>query len=757
MKKSHKRKGVVQPRLPADVRRSAESRRGAVLLVVMGILALLSVFAVSFASLVSLEKSASRNYIDSVRARFVARAGLQRAIAELREAARRRPYDDPRPLSSSNPNRGEPWVYQQRYQTTYRGLDDANLISFRKQDPGYVVETVTGTGTSTQPLVYSGMMGKTYGNRAMDSYRLKILDCASMINVNNKDEAALERMLTSLLRAHIDRADSEGYTAGINDSQAVTIAQRVRQRRPGGGFKTKAELGILMRDFTGGPNISDDMWLRLRDDLTCFGWQDSKVILPPRTVTTGSSSSSTTTGSGSGSSGLDLTSRAPVNMNTASKEVLTACFAGLEGRIERFRRTFNGTTAALANRSGFPVTLSISFNQAANLAQKIIVRRSSGSGGSSTTGEVGEGPFKSWFEFETWLDHHSNWANARRRDLVKAMANPNTDLCYNKFAAEGNHIYRWRQAGNAYIPTVPRELDKSDLTAITTELCFSSMGFFEITSLGQIWNGGQPDGGQTRLRSDEIVASQSIQSVVQVFNVFRLTTQRDFERDREYRDKKLFLPYTKGSTGAVKGFTSLAAKEGAWPATLTQPEYSNNHVLPVAGSGVTLGESNFTLSQEYNPADYDGQIILNGLARIFPTDQEDPRRLRPRLAAAAQDPLLRSRHRSLERRLGLPERVRPDHRVGRGAQHLDGGQDDQRPARRGALAAQPGLDRQRPVPRLRPDQHRRADHRGARPLYRLRRQQPRPPAGHDSLLGQAGRRSDPEPEAGLLLLDRRSP
>ena len=162
----------------------------------------------------------------------------------------------------------------------------------------------------------------------------------------------------------------------------LAVAQRVRQRRPGGGFKTKAELGILMRDFTGGPNISDDMWLRLRDDLTCFGWQDSKVILPPRTVTTGSSSSSTTTGSGSGSSGLDLTSRAPVNMNTASKEVLTACFAGLEGRIERFRRTFNGTTAALANRSGFPVTLSISFNQAANLAQKIIVRRSSGSGGS---------------------------------------------------------------------------------------------------------------------------------------------------------------------------------------------------------------------------------------------------------------------------------------------------------------------------------------------------------------------------------------
>jgi hypothetical protein len=608
---------------------SNENRKGAILLVAMGILALLTIFAITFANLTSLEKSASRNYVDSVRARMIARAGLERSIAELRKVAETKTYDDARPLNAGNPaESGDPWIYRQRYSGAFASLSTTKQVSFPMSDNTYQLQEYDALGKpNSTPSVFvsSGRLGSSYSN-GMDTYRLKILDCASMIYVNDANTAALERMIKNLLIAH-----------KRNQADAAAMATRVRIRRPGAGYRTKAEIGLIIKKTGGTPSLSEPEWLKVRDDLTCFAWQDNKVIAPPRASTI---ATSTTTGSTTNAR-LNLTERAPVNMNTASVEVLTAVLAELSAIKLVYTRTYNGSDAT---RTPQLLPVSISFDEAQNLATAIVNRREGG--GTTTSSEVPGGPFKSWYEFETWLDGHLSWATtsngspAQKADLVRAMANPNTDIALHKWGLEGNHIYRWVKttAGLAsgqltFLPAEPREIDKTDLDKVTTEMCFSSMGFFEITSLGQVWNSGlvtNPGSANRRIVLNELVAEQSVTSVVQVFNVLRLTSQRDFERDREYLDPKLYLPYKGGSTGATLGFTSLAAEDGDWPASLTQPEYSNKHVLPDIGSTSSTGSGSssaagadfFTLSSDYEPANYDGQIILNGLARIKATDPD---------------------------------------------------------------------------------------------------------------------------------------
>lgn len=61
-------------------------RRGAVLLITLGVLAVLVVFALALASLLRLERRAATNVTDAARARFVAEAGIERATFGLTES-----------------------------------------------------------------------------------------------------------------------------------------------------------------------------------------------------------------------------------------------------------------------------------------------------------------------------------------------------------------------------------------------------------------------------------------------------------------------------------------------------------------------------------------------------------------------------------------------------------------------------------------------------------------------------------------------
>jgi len=64
--------------------RAVRRHRGSMLVIALGVLALLSILAVTFVSLMKLELLASRNYVNGVKARLIAEGGMEEAITELK-------------------------------------------------------------------------------------------------------------------------------------------------------------------------------------------------------------------------------------------------------------------------------------------------------------------------------------------------------------------------------------------------------------------------------------------------------------------------------------------------------------------------------------------------------------------------------------------------------------------------------------------------------------------------------------------------
>src|SRR5262245_45830538 len=62
----------------------ARSRRGAVLIVVLGVLIVLSLLGISFARISTLDRRVASSFLDSVRAQLLARSGVERAVDVLR-------------------------------------------------------------------------------------------------------------------------------------------------------------------------------------------------------------------------------------------------------------------------------------------------------------------------------------------------------------------------------------------------------------------------------------------------------------------------------------------------------------------------------------------------------------------------------------------------------------------------------------------------------------------------------------------------
>src|ERR1051325_12096286 len=58
-------------------------RKGAVLIIVLGVLAVLALLATTFATLQATERQVSRNYMDTVRAKLLAQSGINDAMAQL--------------------------------------------------------------------------------------------------------------------------------------------------------------------------------------------------------------------------------------------------------------------------------------------------------------------------------------------------------------------------------------------------------------------------------------------------------------------------------------------------------------------------------------------------------------------------------------------------------------------------------------------------------------------------------------------------
>ncbi|MCO5172370.1 MAG: hypothetical protein M9894_39225 [Planctomycetes bacterium] len=573
----------------------------------IAILTLLAVFSLAFVQLVNFERHASTNYVDAVRARMVARAGLQRAIAELQRIAQTKHYSDPD---------GDHWRFSYTRPTGAPATLELNLLSTTR--PSFWVEDANRK-MFNQPLVYSGAVSSTYGGDSIDVYKLKIIDAASQLNLNHPDDVSLQRMLKNLLRA----AAEQDPLWTLTEADAALLATRIVDRKPKEGFRSLTEVWAVLSQplLPGGKNVvtpGADRWthssqngarLPLRDMLTCSSWVDESVIRPWNL-------------NGDGRRSLPITPRAPVNLNTASVPVLTAVLAELQG-------------------SGRFGTAATTYESGRALAQAIRARVAPTGGSGTTTPQ----PFKTWYEFEQWLD--VTWAPqsgtvatfnhpalngaippntlATRstspsagiireqlvRDLVKAALNPNTML--NKFGAHAT------QGGSRHGPggriALPRMLDKSDLTAHGTEGCLDSMGIFDITSLGMVLIRSERTGGAANDKHMLVVAEQTQQAVVRVYDVLRLTSQAHFEQHRAFMAAGDFIQaFDRNWSYTVPG-VNRATFEGfaGWPGVTSYPVYS------LARERTDPG---LAMEDAYEAADWDGHLLLSNLlaTRVQPMD-----------------------------------------------------------------------------------------------------------------------------------------
>ncbi|MCE9584386.1 MAG: hypothetical protein K8T20_18010 [Planctomycetes bacterium] len=570
--------------------------RGFVLLVALGILGVLGLLAAAFATLSRVERVVSASYVDKVRAKLLAESGLERAIAEIRSRDQIQAWDDTR----------NSWYYREMLNGpvgtfSYSPATIASLNGFTPTraygtpprrlevavDDAIQNGTLAGLslGDPTRPGA-SGEMPGTY-EKGGDFYAIKALDCASMLFVNDQNPQ-IQRLLNNL--GVILKVDAGLGTSFKLGDEIVAVAKA--RNKP---FSHKTEiLDLVFIPKLGAVNGRERFKL-VRDFITCHAWVDYTTMhfgpkpagfaatapaTPVDIIDRGGVVTQFVTASGSGTfpakfgGGNEwVEPRAPVNVNTASREVLVAMLWGLAATFEDYDHA-----------SGHLVTRAISISQAeAEIAADHIIsaRYSFGT-------PAGAWSFNDWMHFREEVIDSIPGLDRFKRALIHANANPNTDI-------------RKLNPDLLLVDPNPRTeskdlvlLDKSDITVKSTEWTFSSMGLYEIESLGRVVSGGRT------------LAQESVETVVKIFDALRFTTQEQFEKDRSWTNDD-----------PAKSEGDLYAD--GYPPVASMPEYAYNNpkTVPSPRYKSATGDLSFA-------ADYDGYLTLNGpakvLAGVTPTD-----------------------------------------------------------------------------------------------------------------------------------------
>ncbi len=572
-------------------------QRGFALLISMGILGLLAILGTTFVMLSRVEVDTASSYVDRVRARMVAFSGLEAALGALNGYDRQQPWSGHywngvypttsvgrNGLSAIGDGGSDDWYYGELFKTigaaytaTERPYGQAIPRLGRSLTitgaPGYTVPPATAVafqkgvatsdtgvtmGYSSDPNVFRG----TYVNRPDnpgDFYILKIVDSASRIYVNdsNRPDASggsgrLADMLNTLGGELVPSIPGLGTTImaarGANNAKFL----------PNTPFKDEADFRARMA-----ASLTTSQLDQLKDFITFYAWTDPNVVRVPFISATPISDPN------------DF--RAPVNINTATKEVLVAVLNGVSATFPQRVPTNNAPAM---------VTVTLSLTEARALADHIIACRYFYGGNPAVPIAY---PHVDWMHvFEDTFDTFTGYSNTgsggppgfsyilAKKDLCKAAFCPNTT------------IKKWNPDIILVDPDITGRtdftlLDKSDLKNVTTEFCFGSMGFYDIEVVGMIWD--------IRGRT---MATHTIQSTVKTHDVLRLSTQEQFEMHREFpstaREPMGTAPYNPGSRQV---------------SITTLPEYPFDRNYPaVVGTNPWPGSA-------VRPAKYDGQLILN--------------------------------------------------------------------------------------------------------------------------------------------------
>ncbi|MBI4576811.1 MAG: hypothetical protein HY722_11155 [Planctomycetes bacterium] len=486
-------------------RARASGPRGSVYIFVLGVLSLLAILGAAMVSTTHIEKVAAGAFLDTVRAELVARQGVERVAAELGREEQARSTIGPRP----------PWLYRSAGGTATAAepglgqpLDDrARHLSYPTR------RTVGGVD-----LDVSGVAGGTYVQDG-DTYLLKVLDAAGQLHLNGP-QASLGLMLEVLGRAIVEDFQRR-FGEAIANPVPTGLGRRIvdyRNGLPGRRLSSKQQLRTLMplADFE-----------RLADYVTVQGWADPGTVAPDDPPDEVLDRQLQTEGTSlfveyPRTFRFRSEARYPVNINSAPMPVLAALFCGLYAyEIDR-RALADSERINLYSQDRLIAQRlrPISYEEAVDLADLVIAHR-------ATT------PFPCRAAFVDWLATSVVAGNLEvgptgatlssiRSGIVVAATGP--DLRFSLYTPSHPVFTVVEKATVRYnvdqaLPGTAAPGEFNFLESGTTELCYSSMGYYEVQCLGQV-----------RGPRSEVLSERTLTTVVKLYDVYRHSNQRDFEQ-----------------------------------------------------------------------------------------------------------------------------------------------------------------------------------------------------------------------------------
>ena len=522
------------------------------LIVALGVLTLLSLLAVSFAILMSIEQKIAVNYVDNVRATFLASAGREASVVYLR-----RSISDQNTLLSQDLKQRFPWLYNNGDYSL--PLEKAMMM----KNPASVVS-------------FYGDLGATYpGGR--DRYGSMIIDTNSQFNLNNRfmvirlgggriDDPIYVRILTNLGKAI---SQIQGVKNPIPENKARAILE-YRNQLENQRFSSKEQLIEI---------LGKESYELVKNYVTVHSWVDHKAVLPTEEIL-GNDPYSTI--GNIPSINYQLSERSPLNINTASLEVLTAVIAGVGGRtvftyndvnVEKARQLIDSQSkkwqistsigqkyeATDSSINSLYIWIEpFNLREAQMIAENLIEWRTkrgpfdnleelyeaidlmfSGRFGKDVFSKywgrvkgivlkrisqevIDSGNMRNPFLERGMVEVLRNIVRKGAADCLKANFNPNADVAFfnpntgvAKVVDKANLLYM--RPGK----TSAGQYGKAEVRQ-TLDACFTPMGIFEITTLGLVES-----------KDRKVEAKAKIHTLVWIYDAVRHTTQADFEANSD--------------------------------------------------------------------------------------------------------------------------------------------------------------------------------------------------------------------------------
>ena len=255
----------------STLRNAVTRRRGMVLIIVLSVLAVMAILGISLLTLSALDRKVTDNHLHQVQARLSARSGVEDAMARLRDGAVLRTAFDAE----------SEWLYRGNDLT---GLDPSQrlipvawgqLPSFPKKGAGGLNEMIELWRDDLKTTVKVGVSGTSPGrfHGRSNVYSLEVRDLSSCIYLNDGVHlyGANNSSVSQNLRRILNRL-GENSKVGIGQ-----LGDLVLRLRPSTGFASMQDFRNILKTKGDLKDLQIDRLVRY---VTTIAWIDKNVVNP---------------------------------------------------------------------------------------------------------------------------------------------------------------------------------------------------------------------------------------------------------------------------------------------------------------------------------------------------------------------------------------------------------------------------------------------------------------------------------------------